>query len=137
MLAGALMPMAGIGRSDVRGKIDWVQWRGTCARQASISDIGLTLVGRGASALPSNEPETLRWNDGTPVPAGSANEAVSFPVPGGIPVTVPADTLLEAHVVRGATMLTADRRAPLGQLGVGVGQRCHTERARIGAASTR
>ena len=49
-------------------------------------------MGRGASALPSNEPGTLWWNDGTPVAAGSANEAVSVSGTGrGFRVTAPAD----------------------------------------------
>ena len=93
MLAGALTPMpASVDLTSV-GTIDWVQWPGN-VRKASepIRISGPTLVGRGANALPSNEPGTLRWNDGTPVAAGSANEAVSASGTGrGFKVTVPAD----------------------------------------------
>lgn len=53
---------------------------------------GPTLVGRGAIALPISEPGTLRWNDGTPLAAGSANEAMSVSGTGrGFRLTAPAD----------------------------------------------
>ena len=93
MLAGTLTPMpASVDLTSV-GTIDWVQWPGN-VRKAGVPPriSGPTLVGRGAVALPGLEPETLRWNDGTPVAAGSVNEAVSVSGTGrGFRVTVPAD----------------------------------------------
>jgi len=93
MLAGALTPMpASVDLTSV-GTIDWVQWPGN-GRKAGVPPriSGPTLVGRGANALPSNEPGTLRWNDGTPVATGSGNEAMSVSGIGrGFRVTAPAD----------------------------------------------
>ena len=93
MLAGTLMPMPASVDLTSMGTIDWVQWPGN-VRKASVAPriSGPSLVGRGAIALPSNEPGALRWNDGTPVAAGSMNEAVSVSGTGrGFRVTVPAD----------------------------------------------
>ena len=93
MLAGTLTPMpASVDLTPV-GTIDWVQWPGN-VRKAGVPPriSGPTLVGRGAVAIPGPGPATLRWNDGTPVAAGSANEAVSVSGTGrGFKVTVPAD----------------------------------------------
>jgi PKD repeat protein len=93
MLAGALTPMPASVDLTSAGTIDWVQWPGN-VRKSSVPPLisGPTLVGRGAMALPINEPGMLRWNDGTPFAAGSANEAMSVSGTGrGFRVTVPAD----------------------------------------------
>ena len=93
MLAGALTPMPASVDLTSAGTIDWVQWPGN-VRKAGVAPriSGPTLVGRGAVALPGTGPGTLRWNDGTPVSAGSANEAVSVSGTGrGLAVTAPAD----------------------------------------------
>ena len=93
MLAGTLTPMpASIDLTSV-GTIDWVHWQGN-ARKAGVAPqiSGLTLVGRGATAIPTTEPGALRWSDGVPVAAGSVNDAVSVSGTGrGFKVTAPAD----------------------------------------------
>ena len=93
MLAGTLTPMSVSVDLTSAGTIDWVQWPGN-VRKAGVPPriSGPTLVGRGAMASPVNEPGTLRWNDGTRVAVGSANEALSVSGTGrGFTVTVPAD----------------------------------------------
>jgi PKD repeat protein len=93
MLAGALTPMPASIDLTSAGTIDWVHWQGN-ARKAGVAPqiSGLTLVGRGATAIPTTEPGALRWSDGVPVAAGSVNDAVSVSGTGrGFRFTAPAD----------------------------------------------
>ena len=101
MFAVTLTPMAASVDLTSVGTIDWVQWPGN-VRKAGVPPriAGPTLVGRGAVAMPGPGPESLRWNDGTPVAAGSVNEAVSVSGTGrGFAVTVPADPALRRLVL--------------------------------------
>ena len=131
VLAGTLTPMPTSVDLTSVGTIDWVQWPGN-VRKAGVPP---RISGRRSSGvvplrLPTNEPGALRWNDGTPVAAGSINEAVSVSGTGrGFEShSTGRPDAAETHVVRGCHQRQRQARgAPLGRLGVGVRQRARTE----------